>query len=216
MPFKIRVVTRIQDQDDFSGPLTPGRYLKYDGSNFVLDVVGVVDTKSNILSRSSDPVPTFALATDTREIYVWDGTNWNVLPLEVEPELAAPDMGAEEIVGRSDKAGYGRDYISDKALYFCRLGSGGNDEEGAIRLVDGVFQIYANGTWNDVVINFRLREDPAGGYQLEHKPIGFEYWYEVMSGNSDKIGIDGKPIVRQYSTDMGAYQRDVVIDGGTF
>ena len=73
-----------------------------------------------------------------------------------------------------------------------------------------------DGQWNDIVINFRFREDASGAYELEHNPIGLTLWYEVMSGNSDAIGVDGRPLIQQYSASMGAYQQDLIIDGGDF
>ena len=77
-------------------------------------------------------------------------------------------------------------------------------------------RVYLNGANEDVVTGFRFREDSDGSYELEHKPVGFEWWYELFSGNSDKIGIDGRPIIRQYSSDMGACQRPLVLSGGEF
>ena len=124
-----------------------------------------------------------------------------------------PDIGKEQT---SDLRGYGTDYITDKRLSHCLIGSSDRDVEGSIRLNNGTFQIYANGVWNDIVINFRLREDSSGSYEFEHKPIGFNWWYEIMSGNSDQTGIDGRPIIQQYSSSMGAYQEDLILDGGAF
>ena len=101
-------------------------------------------------------------------------------------------------------------------MLFRSLLSTADAAEGAIRTSNGYFQVYLNSVWNDVVINFRLREDSSGGYELEHKPIGFTEWIEIMSGNSETIGLDGRPIIQQYTTSMGAYQPDLVLDGGSF
>ena len=76
--------------------------------------------------------------------------------------------------------------------------------------------MYLNSVWNDVVINFVFREDSTGAYELEHQPIGLVLYYEIMSGNSDLIGIDGRPMLQQYGASMDAYQMDLQIDGGTF
>lgn len=124
-----------------------------------------------------------------------------------------PDIGVEQT---SDKRGYGLDYVTDKLISNCTIGSNSDEVEGSIRTNSGYYQIYLNGVWNDIVINFRFREDSSGGYELEHKPVELELWYEVMSGNSDIIGIDGKPIFQQYTTNMGAYQSDLIISGGSF
>ena len=108
------------------------------------------------------------------------------------------------------------DYISDKRLSHVLVGDNTREEEGAIRTKDGFYQIYLNGKWNDIVINFVFREDGSSTYELEHTPVGFDTAFEVMSGNSNMLGIDGKPIYNQYKTSMGAYQPDIIISGGTF
>ena len=179
----------------------------------------IIDTKANILADSSPIAGKIGYATDTLEFYLYDGTNWKVAPLELETETATPDMGAYNAdgLGVSDKAGYYKYPITDKNLSNVRILGNARDEEGAIRTTtSGIFQIYLNGVWNDVVINFVLREDASGTYELEHAPVGFNWYYEVMSGNSDNIGIDGKPVVQNYSSSMGAYQRDLEISGGEF
>lgn len=132
-----------------------------------------------------------------------DFTNYNTQAL---------DIGA---VQDSDKRGYGDDYITDKRISHSTIGDNDQEVDGAIRFLNGIFQVYANDTWNDAVIGFVLREDADTG-ELEHQPIGYSFYYEVMSGNSNLLGIDGKPIVQQYTSSMGAYQLDMVISGGTF
>jgi len=178
----------------------------------------LVDTKANILATTPD-AGKLAYATDTLEFYLYDGTNWKVMPLELETETSTPDMGAYNAdgLGVSDKAGYYKEAITDKDITNSRILSSDRAEEGSIRTTTaGVFQIYLNSTWNNVVINFVLREDSDGTYELEHAPVGFDWYYEIMSGNSDKIGIDGRPIITQYSCSMGCYQQDLVLDGGQF
>jgi hypothetical protein len=195
-------------------PSDGSQYARQDGAWAAVSAGGaaLVDTKANILAADAADYD-FGIATDTMRLYLSDGSAWYESPLTFNTQVAAPNMGAEQNEGRS---GYGDDYITDKRLAHVLIGSNERDEAGAIRVVDGTFQIYANGTWNDVVINFRFREDSAGAYELEHKPIGFDYWYEIMSGNSDQLGIDGRPIVQQYATSMGAYQNRLIVDGGTF
>ena len=125
----------------------------------------------------------------------------------------ATDIGQ---VQTSDARGYGLDYVSEKTLAYCRIGASAFDEEGAVRIKDNVFQTYMNGAWQDVVTNFRFREDENGDYELEHKPVGFDWWIEVNSGNSDNLGLNGLPIVQNYKVSMGAYPVPLEIDGGTF
>lgn len=119
-------------------------------------------------------------------------------------------------VQTSDLRGYGNNYVSEKTLAYVRLSSAAFDEEGAVRIKNNVFQTYMDGAWQDVVTNFRFREDENGEYELEHKPIGFEWWIEVNSGNSDNLGLNGLPIVQNYKVSMGAYPVPLEIDGGTF
>jgi len=181
--------------------------------------VVLVNTRANILATTPAQSGVLAYTTDTAEFFLYDGTNWRVAPLELKTENETPDMGAHttDQLEPSDRAGYYDDAITDKALSNVRILESAVEEEGAIRTTTGgLFQVYLNGVWNDVVVNFRLREDSEGSYELEHRPIGFDLWYEVMSGNSDQLGLDGRPLVTQYSASMGAYQRDLVIDGGTF
>ena len=172
-----------------------------------------VDIQENILDSSPARVR-IAYATDVERFYIWDGSGWYESAVQFTLNTDDPDMGVPADYSRQ---GYGTDYISDKALSFCTIGAGADDEEGAFRCtVSGTFQVYLNGVWNDVVINFVFREDSDGSYELEHMPIGFGWWYEIMSGNSDELGIDGRPIIQQYGASMGAYQHDLEISGGTF
>ena len=126
---------------------------------------------------------------------------------------AIPDIGAEQY---NDTKGYGINYVSNKTLAYCRISSSALNEEGAVRIKDNIFQTYIGGAWQDVVTNFRFREDENGNFELEHKPIGFTGWIEVNSGNSDLLGLNGLPITQNYATSMGAYPVPLELDGGTF
>ena len=127
--------------------------------------------------------------------------------------LDITDIGAKQ---DNDLRGYGDNYISNKTIAYSRISSAAFDEEGAIRIKDNVFQTYIGGAWQDVVTNFRFREDENGNFELEHKPIGFTGWIEVNSGNSDLPGLNGLPITQNYATSMGAYPVPLTLDGGTF
>jgi hypothetical protein len=187
------------------------------------DIV-LLGTKAVILATAHS-AGKLAYATDTLEFYLYDGTNWKVMPLELETETSTPDMGVYNQenstgvagFGVSDRAGYYEDALTDKDITNSRILGNSRAEEGAVRTTSGgVFQVYLNSTWNDVVINFVLREDANGTYELEHAPVGFDLYYEVMSGNSDALALDGRPVFHQYESDMGCYQKDLAVDGGTF
>lgn len=123
------------------------------------------------------------------------------------------DMGAEQT---SDLRGYGNDYITDKSMNNVWVGANGRATSGGIRVISGVFQIYLNGAWVDVVTNFTMREDATYGYTLEHKPIGYTQWIEVMTGQSlNNLGLNGYPITNAYKTSMGAYPFIPQIGGRT-
>jgi len=195
------------------------------GTLALLETAFVIDTKANILATTPSHAKV-GLATDTDEFYFYDtnDSGWKVAPLELKADNANPDMGAYDMkqagylgLGVSDHSGYYDDWITDKSLSNIKLLQSVIDEEGSIRTTtSGVFQVYLNGVWNDVVINFRLREDNSGAYEFEHMPIGFTEWIEIMSGNSDKLDLDGRPMLLQYSSSMGAYQVPLLLEGGQF
>jgi len=164
----------------------------------------VNSTRSAILA-SSPTIRTVALSTDTLEMFVWNGIAWHVAPLELIEQGNTVDMGLLYPMVQNDRAGYTADYITDKTIYNSAIGGNANTDEGSIRVSGGTYQVYLSGTWNDVVTGFRFREDDNGAYELEHRPIGFDWWVEVMSGNSDELGLNGLPLAQQYSVSMGAF-----------
>ena len=172
------------------------------------------DTQANILA-STPTVDVIARATDTEEVFLWDAskTQWYQFSNYFDERGTSPDIG---LLQDSNRRGYGGDYVVDKTLNNVRFGGTSQELEGAPRVNAGVFQIYLNGTWQDIVTNFRFREDPTGGYELEHKPIGFTKWIEVRSGNSNDLDPNGRPLIQSYKTSMGAYQVPTIMNGGTF
>lgn len=162
------------------------------------------DTRANILA-SSPTLRTVALSTDTLEMFVWNGTAWYVAPLELIEQGNTADMGLTPPMVSNDRAGYSATYITDKTIYNSAIGGNANTDEGGIRVSSSTYQAYLDGAWNDIVLGFRFREDDSGDYELEHRPIGFDWWIEVLSGNSDELGLNGLPLAQQYSVSMGAY-----------
>lgn len=169
--------------------------------------VATIDTRENILALSPAE-PQMAYATDTEELFFYDGTNWNVEPLKVDAVTASPDMGYHNY---NSLQGYYADNITDKTLNNIVLKDSVRTEDGGIRIDFSqspiVFQVYYNNQWNDLVpFDF----DPP----LTHTVTGVEY--EVATGNSLDLDIDGNPIASRYERSMGAYAPRIFLDCGTF
>ena len=177
------------------------------------DLIDLIDNQ--IGSIPTPPTPTLQSVTDegttTDNSIEVSGLTVTTPIKNYNPNI--PDIGAKQ---DNDLRGYGDGYISNKTIAYSRLSGAAFDEEGAIRIKDNVFQAYIDGDWQDVVTNFRFREDENGNFELEHKPIGFTGWIEVNSGNSDLLGLNGLPITQNYATSMGAYPVPLELDGGTF
>lgn len=185
----------------------------------------VVQTKATILA-STPTYNAFAYATDTKELMFYDGTEWREAPLKLKPSATGVSMGAYNDTsgtydgfGDSDESGFNEGSIFGKLISQAVLSNtviSDNTErieEGAIRVNNSTYQIYLNSQWNDIVINFRFREDDSGLYELEHKPIGFNEWVEVNNGNSNLTGLNGLPLVQQYVASMGAYPERILVSG---
>lgn len=175
---------------------------QHGGEDFTL----TTDTKANILA-STPTAGTMAFSTDTFEFYIANGTGWMKQDFALVPESANPDMG---YVQTSSKIGYRPTYLTNKVIENSSVGYSnfvGTPPTGAIRITStGYFQIYLNGVWNNVVINFVFRENSSYGYTFEHQPIGFTQYIEIMSGNSlANVGLNGLPITQNYLTSMGPY-----------
>lgn len=172
-----------------------------------------VDTKNNILAKTPNSKQIY-FSSDTFEVYVSNNVSWYTCPFRYVIEPTAPDIGYPAV---SSKIGIGADYITDKLIANSRIGNNANTANGSIRSTTSVgLQVYYNNKWNDVVIGFRFLEDPNDGYELQHKPIGFLNWIEIVSGNSTLLGLNGKPIIQGYSASIGAYPVDPIISGGSF
>ncbi len=154
--------------------------------------------------------PTVAIASDTNELFIWDGTNWKVASVKMSTELSGQDMGYTQ---DNDKQGYGEDYIDGKKATTFGIGQFvGTPYNGALRLDQSVtpmkMQIFARGIWNQIFYDLQM----VNG-DFEHIPVA--YTIDVRSGNSNQVGLNGLPIVREYKVDMGAYPTRIIIDGGT-
>lgn len=187
--------------------------------------LGVADNRYPVLVDSRedleaiDPaVNRVAFSSDYQYIYIYTDGYWyqGTSPFtKIDTSVEGnPDMGVEQ---NSSPIGVYKDMTTWHALANCWVVEGsGYEREGVIRKYNGEFQIYLNSQWNSIVINFRFREDSTGGYELEHNPVGLDYWYQVATGNSDELGLDGKPMFIQYDCDMGCENSDLVLYGGDF
>lgn len=184
-------------------------YLQISDADTTYQKLNITDTKANILALT----PTAGLvayATDVERLYIADGTNWIEQPIGGEPRGANPDMGYEQ---DSDLSGYGKDYVTDKRLVNIVLGGNTREENGALR-VDSTqdpdtYEIYLRGIWQTLLYDLTYEHG-----DFRHTPLTEEI--HVYSGNSVKVGLNGRPIIMQYSADMGAYPSALTLTGGDF
>lgn len=174
--------------------------------------LSMIDTEATILA-STPTEKSIAWATDTERFLMADGSNWYVSSAYLDLQLEAPDMGPES---ESNRAGYGREYITDKDIVNCAIGYGSaTPKEGSFRQdpVNHWLQIYQDGAWQTIVANLEMRES-AG--VLQHKPVGYDAWINVYSGNSVLVGLNGVPLILGYKVSMGPSPFNPNISGGSF
>jgi hypothetical protein len=172
----------------------------------------LVDTLTGLQVQDTDGNTVFDVDTINKRVKT-DDLHVNGSFTNYNEDL--PDMG---YISTSDIRGYGANYITDKSLSNVKLLEfNGTPTSGAIRTTTaGLFQVYLNGVWNNVVINFVLREDATYGYTFEHKPVGFTQYIEIMTGQSlGLLGLNGLPIINAYKVSMGAYPVASSIGGRT-
>lgn len=176
-----------------------------------------VDTKANILS-STPTAGNAGFASDTLEMFIGTGTVWEKMPFKLIPESANPNMGMYPNTGNN--IGFSPTYVSNKVLENITIGysNKATPDNGDLRITSANYlEVYLNGVWNKIVMNFVFLEDSANGYTFEHKPVGFNTYIEVMSGNSiNSLGLNGLPLIQQYRVDMGAYPSRNVLGGRQF
>jgi hypothetical protein len=177
----------------------------------------LVDTKKNILATTPTSGNS-AFSNDTFEIFVGNGSVWKTCPFAFVTESGNPDIGWEQ---DSSRIGYGTSYVTDKLLATVDIGSNNNVAYASatripIRASGSTLQIYVSGAWQTIVSNFVFRENSTFGYTLEHAPIGFTTYIEVMSGDSlNNLGLNGLPLIQGYEVSMGAYPVPQIIGGRT-
>lgn len=187
--------------------------------DFTNNGLPVVSTKASILARSTDAAGTLAYSTDTYEFYVYTGSSWYKVPFALVPQSANPDMGYfqdSSPIGIFVPIGDFFGYISGYEFVNGRIGFDGYTGDGGLRFRSGYLQVYANSTWNNVVIGFTFQELSGYGCALTHQPTSFSFPIEVMSGNSiTNLGLNGLPITQGYIADMGVYPGYQSVGGRT-
>lgn len=172
-------------------------------------IVAIIDAKQNILT-STPTAPQMALATDTEELFLWDGSHWFIASLPLSEESANPDIGYFD---DSDKLGYTAQYLTDKDFYNVTLKGNVRPENGAIRVdtsqTPNRFQVYLRGKWNTYYDDFTTVYG-----DLRHIPLDEQIY--VWRGDSVLKGLNGRSIIQEYQVSMGAFPPPKVISGGTF
>lgn len=179
------------------------------------------DTEANILAATKT-AGTLAYSTDTFYLFVSLGAGvWKKSAFRFQIEAAAPDMGIGAPMTDPSRIGYGETYVSDKLLANVDIGNAAVTTNASatripIRASGGTLQIYVNSAWQTIVSNFVFLEDSLWGYALEHKPVGFTKYIEVMSGTSlNDLGLNGLPMINHYNVSMGAYPVPAISGGRT-
>ena len=168
-----------------------------------------VATKAEILALTPAE-PEMAFATDTQELFLWDGSNWKISSLKLTTELQAPDMG---YATDSDNQGYAALDITDKTLHNITLRGNYRPENGAIRIdtesTPNRLQAYLRDKWNTYYDDFTIEND-----DLRHSPLEKQIY--VWRGDSVEVGLNGRSMTQEYQVSMGAFPPPKVISGGTF
>lgn len=169
------------------------------------------DTEANIIA-STPTASLVAVSTDTKRIFVGNGTNWLVGSGYFATDAGVTDVGFQR---SSNRSGYGQEYVSDKLLANCYVGSNNDARSGAIKvdLSTNLMYVYLSSSWQPIVSNLTLYETTG---VLRHNPIGYTTHINAHSGNSTEVGLNGVPLVQGYVVSIGAYPVVPTIDGGSF
>lgn len=191
----------------------------------VVGQVQAVDTEENVLATSTPADGEIKFGSDSKKMYVYSSSqlSWNELPISFMPESGdgngSPGIYNQQIgTGRTfgeDSGYYDRYYGGELAGVTIKGNSGQNT--GGIRTSGTNLQFYDGTAWVDVVTGFRARESSDGTLLLEHQPTGFDFYYDIKTGNSDELALNDEPKVRNYNGMPGIYgSTRTIINGGTF
>lgn len=172
-----------------------------------------VGTEATILALTPTSGLT-AYGTDTQFFYVADGTNWRRASLKFYTDSQNADAG---FMQNNSKDGYYATFITDKYLYNVVLqGYSGTPVNGAIRIdtTDNpdTLEIYMRDTgWFTIIYDLSM----TLGYFV-HYPFSATQAVKVWSGMSSEVGLNGRPMINEYTASAGAYPAPKVLYGGTF
>ncbi len=169
----------------------------------------VVDTFDNIFTLSPD-APLTAFATDRNRKMFWDGSQWWMAAFE--DGAAGIDMGSET---DHNDYGLGRDYLTRKRIHNSVIGWNDREEDGAASVDNSEFRVWLDGALRTFNSNFRIVERD-GQVMLQQQPLGYETWLSCWTGDSEELGLNGVPMIREGWADMGAYPSRLIISGGEF
>lgn len=164
----------------------------------------VFDTEVNILQTT--PISSaVAVAIDTRKILYWDNGEWYSIDLPMN--LKGDDIGAYE---SNYKNGYSPEYITDKHIANSKIGRNSNENDGGLKFEDDNLSVYANDKWNILLKNINIRQvDPNQKAQIWNGT----YWIDMHTGNSEETGGNDSPLIQNFKSMAGAYQRPLVLRG---
>jgi len=177
----------------------------------------VYDTEANILA-STENAGVIALASDeftTDQHHVFfslGGGAWLRSPFPFILESANPDIGPSQT---SSRIGYGTDYISNKVIVNCTIGTNPMTGEGGVWIDNSALpktmHIYLDGTDKNIMVDFSNDD----GY-LAHYPFSADEAVRVASGNSVTTGLNGRPMLQDYDRSIGPYPPPKILNGGTY
>ena len=154
------------------------------------------DTIKNILASPATPLGTMMWASDLNQFLIADGTDWYINSSYLDKKPENPDLGYQT----ANRQGYYRDTVTNKRLSNCRIGGNTSTLEGAAKVEASTLKMYLAGAWREFVSGVTLAEH---SFILVHKPLSC--WIQVFSGDSEVLGLNGKPLIQGYLISIGAY-----------
>lgn len=179
-----------------------------------------INTRDNILALSPTNGDIY-YATDFNRFYIGLGGTWrtSVLPFKEDTQTST-NIGIQQGFVTNYNVSYVTDIdIVNSNLDSCVVRDSTRDEDRMLRSIDlgnGQYQLqyYTDGAWRAILTGVQLQED--GNNILEFQPFGSSYWIETHTGNSNSLGLNGRPIIQTYETDIGPNPARRVYSGKYF